>query len=171
VGNPLNRQANTIGPGVGSSPSPSASSTPSSPNPSASPSPSSQARPTWPRRSNSSPRRRHTSKTIIQQIKDEPESRREWLLENFKKAANEHPKSREYKFWQDGYHPVELYSPGFIKQKLDYIHNNPVEEMLVQYPWEYMFSSARNYADMDSLLDVTKIYLEIKMMTNGSYGI
>ena len=42
VGNPLNRQANTIGPGVGSSPTPSASSTPSSPNPSASPSPSSQ---------------------------------------------------------------------------------------------------------------------------------
>ncbi len=101
--------------------------------------------------------KRHTSKTIIQQIKDEPESRREWLLKSFRKAADDNPKSGDYKFWQDGYHPVELYSPRFTKQKLDYIHNNPVEELLVQHPWEYMFSSARNYADMDNLLDVIKI--------------
>jgi len=30
--------------------------------------------------------------------------------------------------------------------------------MLVQHPWEYVFSSARNYADMDHLLDVIRIY-------------
>lgn len=42
VGNPLNRQANTIGPGVGPSPTPNASPAPSSPTPSSSPSPSSQ---------------------------------------------------------------------------------------------------------------------------------
>jgi REP element-mobilizing transposase RayT len=101
--------------------------------------------------------KRHTSKAIIQQIKDEPESRREWMLESFKKAAIDNPKNGEYKFWQDGYHPVELYSSPFIAQKLNYIHNNPVEEMLVEKPWDYMFSSARNYADMDNLLEVVKI--------------
>jgi hypothetical protein len=42
VGNPLNRPANTIGPGVGASPTSSASPTASSPTPSSSPSPSSQ---------------------------------------------------------------------------------------------------------------------------------
>lgn len=99
-----------------------------------------------------------TSKKIIKQILDEPESRREWMLQIFRKAALEHPKSGEFKFWQDGYHPIVLYSPGFTAQKLKYIHNNPVDEMLVQYPWEYMFSSARNYADMDNLLDVVRIY-------------
>jgi len=96
----------------------------------------------------------YTSKTIIKQIIEEPESRREWMLESFKKAAALHPKSNEYKFWQDGNHPVELYSAKFTLEKLDYIHNNPVEEMLVAKPWEYMFSSARNYAAMDSILDV-----------------
>ena len=98
-----------------------------------------------------------TSKTIIKQIQEEPESRREWMLERFKNEALQHPKSGKYKFWQDGYHPVELYSPEFTKQKLNYLHNNPVEELLVQYPWDYMFSSARNYADMDYLLDVIKV--------------
>jgi REP element-mobilizing transposase RayT len=101
--------------------------------------------------------KRHTSKTLVQQIKAEPESRREWMLESFKKAALQHTKSGEYKFWQDGYHPVELYSAEFTRQKLNYIHNNPVEELLVQYPWDYIFSSARNYADMDNLLEVIRI--------------
>ena len=101
--------------------------------------------------------RKYTARKIIEAVKQEPESRREWMLENFRKAAAAHPKSGEFKFWQDGYHPVELYSAEFTKQKLNYIHNNPVEELLVQYPWEYMFSSARNYADMDSLLEVIKI--------------
>jgi REP element-mobilizing transposase RayT len=102
--------------------------------------------------------KRHTSKKIIEQIKQEPESRREWMFESFRKAADEKSKSGEYKFWQDGYHPVELYTPDFTKQKLNYIHNNPVEEMLVHHPWEYTFSSARNYADMDSLIDVVKLF-------------
>lgn len=34
------------------------------------------------------------------------------------------------------------------------IHDNPVEDMLVVNPEDYMFSSARNYADLDFLLDV-----------------
>ena len=79
------------------------------------------------------------------------------MLENFRNAAIGHPKSGKFKFWQDGYHPVELCSHKFTAQKLNYIHNNPVKEMLVQYSWDYMFSSARNYADVDHLLEVMKI--------------
>ena len=39
-------------------------------------------------------------------------------------------------------------------QKLKYIHDNPVEGMLVTNPEDYLFSSARNYADLDYLLEV-----------------
>jgi len=53
--------------------------------------------------------------------------------------------------------PVELFSPAFTKQKLDYIHRNPVEEMFVEEPHEYLFSSARNYADLKGLIDVILI--------------
>ena len=38
--------------------------------------------------------------------------------------------------------------------KLNYIHQNPVHEMLVEKPEEYLFSSARNYAELSSLLDI-----------------
>jgi REP element-mobilizing transposase RayT len=98
-----------------------------------------------------------TSKQLILQIKKEPESRREWLLKSFSTAAMKHPKTKYYKVWQDGFHPIELYTPKFTKQKLDYIHNNPVEEMLVSAPHEYLYSSARNYADMNGLINVIRI--------------
>jgi len=46
---------------------------------------------------------------------------------------------------------------GLSTKKLEYIHNNPVVEMIVTNPWDYLFSSARNYAEMESLLDVVTI--------------
>ncbi|MDP1746959.1 MAG: transposase [Bacteroidota bacterium] len=101
--------------------------------------------------------KKFTSKELIRLIQEEPESRREWMLDRFEFAGRYNPKIKNFKFWQDGNHPVELFSPLFIKQKLDYIHNNPVEEMFVAEPHEYLFSSARNYAEMSGLIDVNLI--------------
>lgn len=56
--------------------------------------------------------------------------------------------------WQDGYHAEILKTNRFIYQKLNYVHNNPVEDGIVVRPEEYMYSSARNYADLDGLFDV-----------------
>ncbi len=47
-----------------------------------------------------------------------------------------------------------ILSTNFFYQKLKYIHDNPVKGMLVINPEDYMFSSARNYADLDYLLEV-----------------
>lgn len=66
-------------------------------------------------------------------------------------------KIKDYKFWQDGNHPVELISGNFVQQKLHYIHNNPVVEGFVERPEEYLFSSARNYAEIPGLLDVVLV--------------
>ena len=101
--------------------------------------------------------KKFTSKEIVRLIKGEPESRREWLLDKFEYAGRYNPKIENYKFWLDGSHPVVLYTPKFTQQKIDYIHNNPVKERIVAEPQEYLFSSARNYAEMDGLLDVEVI--------------
>jgi hypothetical protein len=45
-------------------------------------------------------------------------------------------------------------------EKLNYIHNNPVEYGLCEKPWDYPFSSATNYCEMPSLIEV--IILSIK---------
>jgi putative transposase len=51
-------------------------------------------------------------------------------------------------------HAVELFTPAFTQQKLDYTHNNPVREGIVEKPEDYLYSSARNYAGLRSVLEI-----------------
>ncbi|MGI8600088.1 MAG: hypothetical protein ACR2KB_12620 [Chitinophagaceae bacterium] len=50
-----------------------------------------------------------------------------------------------------------MISNKFKDQKLDYIHNNPVEAGFVDIPEEYRYSSARDYAGGKGILDVAFI--------------
>ncbi len=76
------------------------------------------------------------------------------MLEYFSKACSHLKRDQKYKVWQDGNQPKEVFSSGFLYEKLEYIHNNPVADMIVENSWDYLYSSARNYADLDGLLDV-----------------
>jgi hypothetical protein len=62
-------------------------------------------------------------------------------------------------FWRQENKPKELYSPAFTVQKLNNIHNNPVEAGLVEKPEEYLYSSARDYVNVGNrgLLSILKI--------------
>ncbi|WP_026839069.1 REP-associated tyrosine transposase [Gillisia sp. JM1] len=103
--------------------------------------------------------KKFTSKKIIQTINEEPESRREWLLDYFKKSCEHLKREQQYKVWQDGYHAEIVETKWFIKQKVHYIHNNPVKEKIVALPEDYYFSSARNYADLENDLAVVLLDL------------
>lgn len=98
--------------------------------------------------------KKYTAKVIIQQIENEPESRREWMLSYFKHRGKPLKRIKNYKFWQDGNQAKIIFSKEFFYEKLEYIHNNPVQDLIVEKPEDYLFSSARNYAELDSLLDV-----------------
>lgn len=54
-------------------------------------------------------------------------------------------------------HTELIYSQKFIEQKVQYIHNNPVRAGIVAKPEDYSYSSARNYADIDSVIDIIKV--------------
>jgi REP element-mobilizing transposase RayT len=103
--------------------------------------------------------KKFTSKKMVQTIIDEPESRREWLLDYFQKAGAPLKREQKYKVWQDGYHAEHIYSNLFIKQKVEYIHNNPVKDKIVTLPEDYYFSSARNYAGLDNDLEIVLLDL------------
>ena len=44
-----------------------------------------------------------------------------------------------------------------MEQKLDYLHNNPVVEGIVDEPEDYVYSSARDYAGKKGLIDIELI--------------
>lgn len=102
----------------------------------------------------------HSSKTILKLILTSPnESRQEWMLKLFKYYAKFNKNNKTYQFWQRGNRPTELVSPKWINQKINYIHNNPVKAGVVEHSWEYLYSSASNYAKEIGLLRVELIDL------------
>ena len=98
--------------------------------------------------------KKFTSKQIVTAIQFEIESRKEWMLYRYQYAGKFKMNVRDYKFWQDGNHAEECFNYDFAKTKLDYIHQNPVRAMIVEEAEHYLFSSARNYAGLKSLLEV-----------------
>ena len=98
--------------------------------------------------------KKYTSKKIIEQIIDEHESRMRWMLSYFKHSGKFLNRIKGYKVWQDGNHAEIIYSPDFFYNKLNYIHKNPVKDMTVSGAEDYWFSSARNYAERDFLIEV-----------------
>jgi len=103
--------------------------------------------------------KKYTSKKIVQLVEQEPESRREWMLDYFKKACEHLKREQQYKVWQDGYHAEHIFSNKFIKQKIEYIHHNPVKDKTVTLPEDYYFSSARNYAGLENELEIVLLDL------------
>ena len=99
--------------------------------------------------------KKFTAKQIIQMVIQNPqESRAEWMLRLFKYHAKYKSDHETYQFWQKDNHPVELKSPKWINQKLNYIHLNPVRNGLVESPEHYLYSSARQYVGQKGLLSI-----------------
>jgi putative transposase len=90
--------------------------------------------------------KKFTSKQIIKAITEHPgESRKAWMLKIFKEAREKNSRNLNYQFWQQDNQPKIIYTPKFATQKLEYIHNNPVEAGIVEKAEEYIYSSARDY--------------------------
>ncbi|WP_293785486.1 transposase [uncultured Pedobacter sp.] len=98
--------------------------------------------------------KKFTNRAIIEEIYSGNESRKKWLLNKFEFAGRYLTRIEHYKVWQDGYHAVELISPEFTYQKLNYIHQNPVRAGIVSEPEHYTYSSASNYCDLSGPIDV-----------------
>jgi putative transposase len=99
--------------------------------------------------------KKHTSETIIAAIKDHnQESRKEWMLWMFERAANKNSNNTKHQFWQQHNMPIQITSAEMMQQKLDYIHMNPVVAGFVSEPWHWKYSSAIDYAGGKGLLSM-----------------
>jgi putative transposase len=91
--------------------------------------------------------KKYTSVKLVEAIHNNAhESRRELFIWFFEKAGKGNKNNTRYQFWQQHSHPIELSTNEMIDQRLDYIHNNPVEAGIVLSPEHYLYSSAINYA-------------------------
>jgi putative transposase len=98
--------------------------------------------------------KKFTSKKIIETMKVIGESRREWLLQKFEFAAHSTGRAENYKIWKDDNHAI-LVEGNRFKERLDYIHRNPVEQLIVANESDYLFSSAYDYSGKKGLVKVS----------------
>jgi putative transposase len=63
-----------------------------------------------------------------------------------------------WQLWQQHNKPIELFTFAVIKQKLDNLHNNPVEVGFVAKASDWIYGSAIDYAGGKGLIDVKLLY-------------
>ncbi|MCA6362583.1 MAG: transposase [Bacteroidetes bacterium] len=97
--------------------------------------------------------KKYTAKRIIKHLTTHrEESRRTWLLWIFNNAGKGNPDNTYYQLWQNGSHPIVLYSPHVTAQKMNYIHQNPVKAGIVSSAEHYLYSSALDYSGIPGLI-------------------
>jgi REP element-mobilizing transposase RayT len=75
-------------------------------------------------------------------------------LDRLRFAKRAHKTDREFQFWQEGVHAELVFSEAMMREKLDYIHYNPVKRGYVNQPEHWRYSSAGQYAGIASVLEV-----------------
>lgn len=98
--------------------------------------------------------KRFTATSIPDKIENGIESRKDWMLKRFEFAARRHQRNSVRQFWTHENHAVELFSGSFIRQKCNYIHDNPVRAGWVNNASDWLYSSASNYEGKGGLLEV-----------------
>ncbi|VAW30178.1 hypothetical protein MNBD_BACTEROID07-1045 [hydrothermal vent metagenome] len=99
-----------------------------------------------------------TSTTLKQIIADNQQgSHKTRMLKMMKDAGTKNSNNNGFQFWQQHNHPILLDTNYILDQKLDYIHNNPVKKGFVDEPESYLYSSARDYAGIQGLVEIELI--------------
>jgi putative transposase len=90
--------------------------------------------------------KKYTSKQIIKAIQENvEESRKDWMLNLFGFTGRNNNNNKDFQFWKQDYHPITLDTGEKLRQRLNYLHENPVRSGLVWEPWHYRYSSAIDY--------------------------
>ncbi len=93
----------------------------------------------------------YTARRIIDELQQRGFSA---LLEELRYFKLRHKIDQTYQLWQEGNHPQQIQGDEMMRQKLDYVHANPVRRGYVDDPVHWRYSSARNYAGAKGLIEV-----------------
>ena len=93
----------------------------------------------------------YTARQIIDLLKREEADK---ILEDLAFFKMRFKKDRDYQVWQEGSHPQQIQNREMMRQKIEYIHYNPVRRGYVDNPTQWQYSSAGNYEGEEGLISV-----------------
>lgn len=95
--------------------------------------------------------KRHTAREIIKLAQNEEKT---WLLNQFRFFRKKYKTDSEYQVWHEGFHPKQIISEDMLRQKIEYIHHNPVRIGVVDKMEDWIYSSARNYLGLQTIMEI-----------------
>lgn len=98
-----------------------------------------------------------TTEKIIDAMNTETEEKRALILDLLEKQTV--LLNRPFNIWNQIKNPVsiDMYKPETMAEQIEWIHNMPVKERFVQYPEDYLYSSAKDYQDGNGLVSIIKL--------------
>ena len=82
------------------------------------------------------------------------ERRAEYDLHPFRFLKKPHKENQTHQVWQEGFHPQAIVNDSMLKQKIEYVHLNPVRRGYVDYLEQWRYPSARQYFGHPGLIDI-----------------
>jgi len=73
----------------------------------------------------------------------------------YKKA---HKQETTYQVWQEGIQPKLIQSEQMMRDKISYIHNNPIKRGYVDEAKHWRYSSARDYDGANGLIEIERMW-------------
>jgi len=93
----------------------------------------------------------YTARQLIDYLK---QHHIEQLLTRLSFSKRAHKYDRDFQFWQEGVHAEMVFNENIMREKLKYIHENPVKRGYVDRAEYWRYSSASNYEGLGGVIDV-----------------
>lgn len=94
-----------------------------------------------------------TARQIIDRLEQQGATN---ILDQLRAAKLAHKSDREFQLWQEGSHAELVCNEAVMREKLDYIHQNPVKRGYIDHPEHWRYSSARDYAGQTGLIEIDR---------------
>lgn len=105
-----------------------------------------------------------TAKKILHRLQSD---NRDWILKLMSNFKADYKSESINQFWEEGNHPKQIQNIEMFNQKVEYIHYNPVRRGLVSNEEDWVYSSARNFLELESVFQVD----EFNNCTYPSWGL
>jgi hypothetical protein len=92
-----------------------------------------------------------TAKEILRYLE---QNKAQKLLQQLAFLKKSHKTDSNYQLWEEGSHPQLIQNEEMLRQKLDYIHLNPVKRGYIEDAAHWRYSSARNYQGQTGLIPI-----------------
>lgn len=92
-----------------------------------------------------------TARSIVDTLRQSAPSA---VLRQLAVSKKRHKADQEFQVWQEGFHPEAILSESMLRDKIEYIHLNPVRRGYVEIPEHWRYSSAGQYVDRPGLVSI-----------------